>query len=145
VTSVVAEAPGVAPLNLSESGSWLCSQDETLRALVYRIGAMVADEPDMIAVRDAVIEYDRINGLWTNSLGMSRDGFTGRAAEQREMLTMTPGEIGRLRMLATLAPKPGTAPGVQFSVFDLTTFNATAAGRELVYAYTRALRWGVVG
>lgn len=141
MTSAVAEAPGVAPLSLSDSGSWLCSQDETLRKLVYRIGAMVADEPDMIAVRDAVIEYDRITGLWNHS----RSGFTASADEQRELITMTPGEVGRLRMLATLAPKPATGFGVQFSVFDLTTFNATKAGRDLVRLYARAIRIGVIG
>lgn len=130
--AAVMEAPGVAPTNLSDSGSWLCSQDETLRSLVQRIGAWDDGRPAMHYVRDVVMTHDA--------------GLAGWPSESvRKLGRMMPDEVARLRMLASLAPVTHDDKRVQFSVRDLESFSRTDEGRRLVELYLRAVRIGVLG
>lgn len=142
--TVTSEAPGVAPLNLSEAGSWLCSQDADLRDLVDRIGKWSNGQPEMAKVRDAVVEHDRLAVVRERNRAAGAS-FQPFRRDQQVMLRMTPGEVNRLRMLATLAPRPADWPAVQFSVFDLMTFNSTPEGKALVLLYLDAVRIGLVG
>lgn len=126
------EAPGIAPLTLSEAGSWLCSRNETLRNLVERIGAWeVGNGPMMGYIRDSVIAHD--SQYLTNT-------YAGRQLSQ-----MLPSAVAQLRMLATLAPVTYDDQRVQFSVRDLESFNRTNEGRALIEMYLRVVREGVLG
>lgn len=113
----------VAPLNLSEAGSWLCARHETLRELVQEIDAWRDGEPDMIKVRDTII--------WADA---------GYATALR---LWSPSQVGRLRLLATLAPISAQGGSVKFCVDDLRTFDR--AGKELIEDWLRAVRCGVLG
>lgn len=142
-TEEVVEAPGVAPLALSEAGSWLCSQDAFLRELVERIGAWDPDMgPKMRVVRDALIEHDRIRAQEDAARAVGAI-FRPNRPEQRELAVMAPSEIGRLRMLATLAPGTYRGPGLQFCIDDLATFDKS--GKNLVLLWLEAVRIGLVG
>lgn len=133
--SAVMEAPGVAPLNLSESGSWLCNKHGMLRALVEQIGSWDDGAPVMHRVRDVVIEYDRF-------LVSPVPVITQAVAA---IVVMAPSEISRLRMLATLAPNRLDGSRVQFSIRDLEPFTNTEDGRALVEDYLHAVRAVVLG
>lgn len=134
-TSVL-EAPGVAPQTLSESGSWLCSRHPKLVELVQQIGAWENRAPVMWRVRDAVIEFDRIaaSAATTYAVGAI---FRPRRQDVGAMLVMSPSEVGRLRLLATLAPLPSAGPGVQFCTSDLEGFDAV--GKELIQDWLKVL------
>lgn len=138
----VMEAPGVAPQNLSESGSWLCSRHPKLRALVEQIGAWQDGMPVMYKVRDTVNEFDRIAASANGAKGVGAV-FRPRHTEVGAMLVMAPSEVNRLRMLATLSPANHLVAGVNFSVFDIATFDAV--DRDLIYDWLRAVRMGVLG
>lgn len=140
--SAVMEAPGVAPQALSESGSWLCSRHPILADLCLRIGAWEANEPVMYMVRDTVIEFDRIaaSAAFTREVGAI---LRPRRQDVEAMLVMSPSQVGRLRLLATLAPLKSEGPGVQFCVADLQSFDA--AGKDLIEDWLRAVRIGVLG
>jgi len=148
------EAPGVAPQALSESGSWLCEKHPILAKLCKQIDAWEDGVPrgssdvEQIAgpvmwkVRDTVIEFDRIaaKATVTREVGAI---FRPRHEGVGAMLVMSPSEVGRLRLLATLAPLKGEGPGVQFCVADLQPFDA--AGKELIQDWLRAVRIGILG
>lgn len=120
----------VAPLNLSDAGSWLCARHTTLRDLVKEIpGAYVNGGPVMWKVRDAVRDFD---------MAMVH-------AEKSVLRLMSPSQVGRLRLLATLAPR-GASPwsgAVQFCVDDLKTFHAVDSA--LLEDWLRCVRIGVIG
>lgn len=121
----------VAPLSLSEAGSWLCARHEDLRNLVEEIGAWESGEPVMWKVRDTIRDFDTL--LCT----------TG--AQSSKLYLMSPSQVGRLRLLATVAPR-GAYPwsnAVSFAVEDLATFDA--AGKELIVDWLRCVRTGVLG
>lgn len=122
-------APGVAPLALSEAGSWLCSRHPMLRELVERIGAWQDDAPVLWKVRDALNGYDDEPGV--------------EYATSLVLMTMAPGEIGRLRLLATLAPRSGRSQNARFCMEDLGTFDTV--DRDLIEDWLRCVRIGVLG
>lgn len=118
----------VAPLNLSEAGSWLCERHEDLTELVKRIGAWDQGTPVMWKVR--------------NTIGLFDNDAHGTPAVQA-LLVMSPGEVGRLRLLATVAPRSAFGENVRFCVEDLRTFDAV--GKELIEDWIRCVRIGVLG
>lgn len=127
-----AEAHGIAPLTLSEAGSWLCSRNEVLRNLVERIGAWeVGNGPMMGYIRDALIAHD--------------GQFVSNTYAVRRLARMLPADVARLRMLASLAPVTHDDQRVQFSVRDLESFSRTREGRALIEMYLRVVREGVLG
>lgn len=121
----------VAPLNLSEAGSWLCDRHPDLGELVKEIGAWDQGGPVVWKVRDVVRDFD--------TLHHSDD------AASSKLYLMSPSQIGRLRMLATLAPRGASpwSPGVSFCADDLLTFDR--AGKELIEDWLRCIRIGVIG
>lgn len=121
----------VAPLKLSEAGSWLCEQHSDLRELVEEIGAWEHGAPLMWKVRDTVRDFD--------SFAHAED------AASSKLYLMSPGQVGRLRLLATLAPR-GAMPwsgAAAFCVEDLEPFDR--AGKELIEDWLRCVRIGVIG
>jgi hypothetical protein len=110
-----------------------------LRELVKEIGAWSADGPEMVRVRDAVIEYDK----WRAATSPVGHAFPSRKLAVRVLAVMSPSAIGRLRLLATLAPGTYQRPGLQFCIDDLATFDR--AGKELIADWLRCIRVGVIG
>lgn len=130
-TEVVAAGNrAVAPLTLSESGSWLCNQHPELADLVRRIGHWHDGEPDMPRVRNAVVEYDA---------AVARNDMP-----EASMRRMTPSEINRLRMLATLAPRSAFFGRLQFCAADLLGLDRSTGG-PLIEDWLRCIRIGVIG
>lgn len=126
----------VAPLNLSDAGSWLCLRHRDLLDLVEEIGAWDSEAgmPVMWKVRDAVRDFDTF-------------AHTEDAASSKLYL-MSPSQVGRLRLLATLAPRgvenaPPWESAAAFCVEDLRTFDR--AGKELIEDWIRCIRIGVLG
>lgn len=140
-TSVL-EAPGVAPQTLSESGSWLCGRHPKLVELVQQIGAWENDAPVMWLVRDSVIEFDRIAAMAATAHAVGAI-FRPRRPDMMAMAVMSPSEVGRLRLLATLAPPVHSGIGVQFCASDLEGFDRV--GKELIQDWLRAVRIGILG
>lgn len=101
-----------------------------LRELAEEIGAWTKTDGLMLwRVRDAVRDFD---------MAMVH-------AEKSKLRVMSPSQVGRLRLLATLAPR-GASPwsgAVQFCADDLTTFSA--ADSELIEDWLRCIRIGVIG
>lgn len=120
----------VAPLNLSEAGSWLCEQHPELTELVQRIGHWRDGEPDMPRVRNAVVDYD----------AAIRDNMP----VPMHMHTLVPSEINRLRLLATLAPRSAFYGRLEFCVTDLQGFDRSTGG-PLIEDWLRCVRIGVIG
>lgn len=123
----------VAPLNLSEAGSWLCNRHDDLTELVQRIGAWQDGEPLMWLVRETVVGYDE---------GRHKNGVVAPSAVAAVAI-MSPGEVGRLRLLATLAPRAAFGDNAKWCVEDLRTFDAV--GKELIEDWLRCIRIGVIG
>lgn len=137
----IVDAP---PRNLYDVGVWLFRQDPELAKLVHEIGCIESDGmPDVGRVRDSVISFDafrqdrqqfrRKNGLRDHdetpesmSITLGPQPTTAVA----RMMLMAPGEIARLRLLATTAPVSYTGPNLQWSVDDLAPFNAS--GHRLI-------------
>lgn len=123
----------VAPLSLSEAGSWLCSRHEDLQALVEEIDAWENGAPSLWRVRNVVRDFDMLHHA--------------EDAASSKLYLMSPSQVGRLRLLATLAPRvvnDGPWSGaVSFSVDDLLTFDR--AGKELIEDWLRCVRIGVIG
>lgn len=142
VTTV--EAP---PRNLYDVGPWLCERLAGLMKLCHEIGAVRNGLVDVGNVRDSVISYDefkrarsdhnRRNGLPERgdiasvsiTLGPQPTLAGGR------MLLMTPGDIARLRLLATTAPALYGWPNVEWCVDDLALLN----GDPMVSLFVAAL------
>jgi hypothetical protein len=120
----------VAPLSLSEAGSWLCDRHPELAELVQRIGHWRDGEPDMPRVRNAVVDYDA--AVASNSM------------PQKAMRMMTPSEVNRLRLLGTLAPRSAFYGRLQFCVSDLQGFDRSTGG-PLIEDWLRCVRIGVIG
>lgn len=119
----------VAPLALSEAGSWLCSRHPKLRELVQRIGAWRDAAPVLWMVRDALNAWDDNPGIEFES--------------SKALSIMSPGEHGRLRLLATLAPRSAYGQNARFCVDDLGTFDTV--DRDLIEDWLRCVRIGVLG
>lgn len=135
------------PRNLYDMGNWLCSRHAELAKLVGEIGCAQSNgRPDMNLVRDCVIsfdqfktarvEYGRKNRLVEPDAVSITMGPQPTRATAR-MLLMAPGEIARLRLLATFAPGVGIVPGVEWCVDDLASFDA--AGHQLVADWISAI------
>lgn len=130
MVAVMPELAGVAPLNLSEAGSWLCGRHSDLAALVDRINAMRGGEPNMPQVRACVTDYDMAVRM--------------NLPPQSAMRHMMPTEVHRLRLLATLAPKSAFFDDhLQFCVRDLEGLGPDS--RELVTDWMRCIRIGLFG
>lgn len=120
-------SPGVAPLNLSEAGSWLCARHNDLRELVQRIGAWKDGAPYLPDVRRAVCDYDV--AVRQNLPPMSA------------LRHMMPAEVHKLRLLATLAPKSAFFDHVHFCVRDIEGLGDD----DLILDWLRCVRIGVLG
>lgn len=127
MVAVLEEATGVAPLKLSEAGSWLCSRHSDLQQLVRKIGAWKDGEPYLPDVRRAVCDYDA--AVKQNLPPMS------------VLRHMMPAEIHKLRLLATLAPKSAFFDDLHWCVRDMECLGDD----DLVLDWLRAVRIGVVG
>lgn len=134
------------PRNLYDMGVWLCSRHADLAKLVNEVGCMGSgNRPDINRVRDCVISFDafkvaRVEYGRKNSLtGAAVSTTLGPQATPavHRMLLMAPGEIARLRLLATTAPGVGIAPGVEWCVDDLASFDAS--GHRLVADWIAAI------
>jgi len=124
------EVAGVAPVNLSEAGSWLCSRHSQLRELVERLGAWENGAPVMWMVREMIVDFDADQA--SNSY------------PQKALAMMTASEISRLRLLATLAPKSAFTGKLQFCVDDMRGLDQTT-GKPLIEDWLRCVRIGVLG
>lgn len=127
--AVLEEVVGVAPLRLSEAGSWLCARHSELQELVERIGAWSGGEPKMARVRSAVTDYDTAIRQDVPPLSAMRH--------------MMPQEVHKLRLLATLAPKSAFFDHLHFCVRDLEGLGPDA--QELVTDWLRCIRVGLFG
>lgn len=102
--------------------------------------------PDVHRVRDCVISYDAFkvdriefgrkhhlvdSDATSTTLGPQPTWATSR------MLLMAPGEVARLRLLATFAPGVGVVPGVEWCVDDLAPFDAS--GHSLIHDWITAI------
>lgn len=124
---VLQDAPGVAPLSLSEAGSWLCSRHSSLRELVERIGAWKNGAPYLPDVRRAVCDFDVA----------VRQNLPPMTALRH----MLPADVHKLRLLATLAPKSAFFDDLHFCVRDIECLGDD----DLILDWLRAVRIGVVG
>lgn len=125
----------------------MCSRHQDLALLVGEVGCMNPDKtPDVHRVRDCVVsfdafkvarvEYGRKQGLQSSAPASITMGPQPTPATSRMML-MSPGQIARLRLLATFAPGVGVAPGVEWCVDDLAPFDA--AGHQLIRDWLSAI------
>lgn len=138
----------VAPLSLSEAGSWLCERHSVLRELCEEIGAWENGEPIVWRVRDAINDFDAFLHPQdtTNTFGRPvAEAHEFNTKSRRRLYLMSPSQVGRLRLLATLAPRGASpwSPAVSFCVEDLESFDA--AGKELIEDWLRCVRIGVIG
>lgn len=92
--------------------------------------------PVMHRVRDAVMEHD-------NRRATEPDWWLPNPTEPvHALFLMSPSEVGRLRLLATLAPRRARG-NVQFTIEDLSSFDAV--GKHLIEDWLRCVRIGVLG
>lgn len=131
----------IPPRKLSETGSWLCARHSELTELVQQVGAWDTDTgtPNMYVLRDILSAYD----LEGRVQEIRRQHSPSRHRAVCELIMMSPGQVGRLRLLATLADRPAYARAPEFSVSDLLMFDH--AGKDLIVDYLRAVRVAVCG
>lgn len=116
-------------MSLSEAGSWLCERHSDLQDLVMRIGAWDAGAPVMWKIRAALNVFD--------------DEPAAEIESSMALSVMAPGQVGRLRLLATLAPRSAYGQSSRFCVEDLESFDAV--GKDLIADWLRCIRIGVLG
>lgn len=132
----------IPPRSLSEAGSWLCARHSELRELTQRVGTWDADTetPDMYQLRELLVAYDiDVRSPESVHRMLSRQ----RSEAMQELRRFSPGELGRVRLLATLADRPAWGHAPEFAVSDLVMFDH--AGKELILDWLRAVRVAVCG
>lgn len=143
VVSLVGErVTELPPRKTSDVGSWLCARHSDLRELVERLGLWSVElaAPEMYQLRELVVAFD-IDVRSPESLHRMQSRV--RSAGLKELHRMSPGEMGRVRLLATLAERPAWGHAPEFAVSDLFMFDA--AGKDLIVDYLRAVRVAVCG
>lgn len=131
----------VPPRTLSQVGSWLCARHSDLRELVERLELLSpAGAPEMYRIRELVVAFD-IDAHSPESIHRMRVAERSRA--MATLHQFSPGDLGRVRLLATLAERPAWGRAPEFSVSDLLTFDD--AGKDLIVDYLRAVRVAVCG
>lgn len=126
------------PRNLYDAGQWLCQENPDLMQLCHVLGAVdQAGKVDTSRVRDSVISFDafhrdrldfnRKNGLapkdeTPESMSITLGPQPSKSAAM--MLTMLPGQIAELRLLATTAPMLYGWPNVEWCVDSLLLVGA---------------------